>query len=469
MRIEARNVTLRASGAFRGLGLWRSGAPHSASGVSLGRRCRPRYGGRPGRGVLVRCVQRADFRSGRHYIEIRSERTARTACRGLRRRDGGRGPAPSFAGLALDAVEDSREDDEGTEEGEGRQRVAEEDEREDDGEHLARGHDDGEDDGPKRLDGVEDEELPRGRRDGDGDVVEDGGGVLRQERQSDRQLARHDQRAERHHDGPRVDGEHHLELVHGRVGLVEARLPLRRERVGDNVQRQHQKALHHHGAVRRRRRLEEARAGVRLAGVGVGQREDADAKGDCGGFAVVDARVNLLVEKLAHEHHGDDLRRFGDGLQRERHVAQRLVLAKGRERVRQRARRKCKVRRRNRQPPAVLHQRDHACRHHRQHAVREHAKRRAREPARRILASHDLLLDVAPRQVRRLQADEAEDELLGARDLFAHGLLFLRGLELVEQGFLLFAGLVLGVRRRALVVRIAIVADVVVAVRPATP
>ena len=48
-----------------------------------------------------------------------------------------------------------------------------------------------------------------------------------------------DEREGRHDDGPGVDREHHLELVHRRVGLVESRLPLRSEGVRDDVEGEH--------------------------------------------------------------------------------------------------------------------------------------------------------------------------------------------------------------------------------------
>ena len=76
--------------------------------------------------------------------------------------------------------------------------------------YLTGGHDDGEHDRPVALDGVEDEELARGGRDRRDNIVEEGGGVVREELHHRRDLHRDDQSPDREEDSRTVDTKHHL-------------------------------------------------------------------------------------------------------------------------------------------------------------------------------------------------------------------------------------------------------------------
>ena len=91
--------------------------------------------------------------------------------------------------FAVDAVEDHSEHEEGAGPGQGlegmRVQQAGHEQRED----LPRGHDDGEDHGAELLDGVVDEQLARGGRDGQNGHVQEGGGVGQDEGQRGHELA----------------------------------------------------------------------------------------------------------------------------------------------------------------------------------------------------------------------------------------------------------------------------------------
>mmetsp|Transcript_15643 Transcript_15643/g.21447 ORF Transcript_15643/g.21447 Transcript_15643/m.21447 type:complete len:214 (-) Transcript_15643:676-1317(-) len=106
------------------------------------------------------------------------------------------------------------------------------------GEHLASGHDHCEHDGAELLDRVVDRQLSSGADDRGDDVIHERIGVVPQELQHQRQLARHDQSHGGDHDGRDVHAAHHLERVDLPVVLVQSALPLRGEGVGQHVHTQ---------------------------------------------------------------------------------------------------------------------------------------------------------------------------------------------------------------------------------------
>mmetsp|Transcript_8638 Transcript_8638/g.26889 ORF Transcript_8638/g.26889 Transcript_8638/m.26889 type:complete len:212 (-) Transcript_8638:680-1315(-) len=151
-------------------------------------------------------------------------------------------PRSLAAGAPPELQQKRGEDDAGPHVGEGSQLVPEDDRGEDHGEHLAGGHDQSEDHRAELPDRAEDEQLADGAGQGDGHVVQQRGGVLHYEIHRHPHLPRGQEGRERQHDRPRVRHEHHLELVHLWMVRVDARLPLRRERVGRKVQHQHEHA-----------------------------------------------------------------------------------------------------------------------------------------------------------------------------------------------------------------------------------
>mmetsp|Transcript_1114 Transcript_1114/g.3144 ORF Transcript_1114/g.3144 Transcript_1114/m.3144 type:complete len:335 (+) Transcript_1114:1537-2541(+) len=308
--------------------------------------------------------------------------------------------------------------------------------RDADGNHLTGRHDDGKGDGSELLDGVVDEELAGCRGDGRNDVVPEDSGVGTHELKDLGEIAGDEQTERGDADGRGVDAKHHLVGVDvGPAVLgVDLVLPLGGEAIARDVGQHVQEAKELGG------------------GIGVGrfahQREDGHAECDEEGFDVLRQGVRGTLEDLAHNHDGDDLGRFEDGLDGEGHVSERRILRPGRTGVAQRAGSEgdeggSVVG----QDGTVLELNGNDGHNNGEEAIGEDTKGRRGELSigSRIggveHSRHDELLHVSPRQIRRLQTAEAEGKLDRLRPELGRvlGLLGL-GLVLVAHGNFRSAG-----------------------------
>ena len=139
--------------------------------------------------------------------------------------------------LPPDLVEQHPEDDGGAPHGLAGDGVAEDRGGDADGDHLPGGHDDGEDDGPELLDGVVDEELAGGGRDGGDDVVPQDARVAGHELEHPGEVPGQDQARRGDADGACVDPKHHLVRVDVLAAVlgVDPVLPLGGEAVARDV------------------------------------------------------------------------------------------------------------------------------------------------------------------------------------------------------------------------------------------
>lgn len=152
-------------------------------------------------------------------------------------------------------------------------------------EHLARGHHDREDDRAEFFDGVEDEQLASCRCDRQHSHMAEGAVISQNERQRSEHFSRLEQCGSSHENRPDIHAKHHLKLV-DRVLFEHFALPLRRERVAEQVQREQPCAV---VSVHPR---------IDLGGL-LGEGEQCNSAGDGQRLHILDQRIGFLVQQDA--------------------------------------------------------------------------------------------------------------------------------------------------------------------------